>query len=555
MKQEIISAFDSLPNFGVVLTADNKELSIARDLQKRIAVINLLPEEKKHVAILHVASASRFEIITIKGACEKAGYTVKSELQIEGNLLVDVYAGQHKRAENDGEDWVPEDDDFFRRFDEWAAAGVKAQASDIHIEIREEKTRIRLRINGQLYTHSWSDSMLAVKTVMAAYTFLADPLTRSSELFDKTDERNCMIARIIDDKPWRFRFESYPVLGGLDCTMRIISVEADEKIPTLRELGFAPSQVKDLITMIQSKGLIVLCGTPGAGKSTTAMSLIDAYPDKETKKIISIEDPVERRNADISQISVQRRGGRKSNSVNDDTAAFSEAARTLLRGDLDMSFIGEIRGVDVGSITTFLTQAGSKVIATLHAGSALDAVPRMASDQIGMSRQALGGRNFIGGLVYQVLLPLLCDNCKRLAAGVLDQKYLDLIQEEFEVETSDIRVIGPGCPDCNGRGIKGRIVAAETVRLDDFMRKCIRHGLDAETEDYWMKRREVGFEEENMAGKTAFEHGLYSVLKGLVDPRHLEQEFEPFYTYRLRKSELYSSDAVSPKSFPRAVEK
>lgn len=551
MADGVIANLDNLPDFGAVLTADKKELALSRDLQKRVAVICLLPEDQKQVAVLWAENASSFEKASTKHQCEAAGYRVKMHLNVEAGVLVDVYAGEHKKHDATNGDWEPENEDYFQCFDSWATAGVRQQASDIHVEVREDRAKIRLRIDGIMYQHTTIDATLAMKTVMAAYAFLADPLTRSSETFDKADERNCMIARTIDDKAYRFRFESYPVLGGLDCTMRIISVEASDEIPTLQELGFAPSQVQELLEMMQRKGCVLICGIPGSGKSTTAMSQIETAPDKESKKIISIEDPVERRNPCMSQISVRRRGGTKNNAADADTAAFAEAARTLLRGDLDMCFIGEIRDSDVGAITTSLTQAGAKVLATLHTGCALDAIPRLASEQIGMSRQFLGGRNSIAGIIYQALLPLLCDHCKLPASKVLDRDYLDLIQTEFEVDVANMHVAGPGCPHCGGRGKKGRTVAAETVRLDDYMRKNIRHGFDAEAVEYWLKQREAGFDKENMRGKTAFEHGLFNVLNGRVDPRDLEKEFEPFKTYRLQKTELYINNSGPSTTFPR----
>jgi type II secretory ATPase GspE/PulE/Tfp pilus assembly ATPase PilB-like protein len=119
----------------------------------------------------------------------------------------------------------------------------------------------------------------------------------------------------------------------------------------------------------------------------------------------------------------------------------------------------------------------------------------------------------------------------------LSPDYLRLIREGFEVETDQIHVAGPGCDACNQQGIKGRIAAAEVITLDSYMRSCVREGRDAELDEYWRSMRRASFGDPDMVGKTAFEHGLYNVLQGRIDPRHLEREFEPIYTYRFQLAE------------------
>lgn len=539
LAKQQIEEFKDLPLFNEVLTAEGKEFALEKSQQSRLGAIRLSGiGDKKEVAILHTVNASSFEHVMLKKQCLQAGYLIHAVCEVGSAVLVDVYTAQEKKTETQNADWAPDDEALFQRFDEWGLAAVKGCSSDIHIEVREERTKVRLRVHGALYTHFVVDSSIALATLSAAYTFMADPETRSDEVFDITDVRNCVINRVLDNVSWGFRFQSFPALGGLDCVMRVTQTAARGKIETFDELGYLPSQIEDLHYMIQRRGLGLIVGEPGMGKTTTAYSAIDSIKDKDQKKLVSLEDPVEIRFPDMTQISVRRKSNKRRKMDNLDSSDFAESAKTLLRADLNVGFIGEIRDQEVASTVIAMTQAGTKTLATLHAGSAFDAIPRLASEQIGIPRDVLGGRNFISGIVYQVLLPELCNACRRPAGEVLSAEYLEFIAKEYEVSTAKVNVKGSGCPKCNKKGVNGRLVAAEVLILDDFMRRCIRNRQDAECEDYGMKRREASFEDPNMKGKTAFEHGLYLVLQGRVDPRDLERRFEPFSTYCYNKTAM-----------------
>ena len=173
-------------------------------------------------------------------------------------------------------------------------------------------------------------------------------------------------------------------------------------IPTFEELRL-PSQIASFAHV--PRGIILLAGTTGSGKSTTLASIIGEINRTQCRRIITIEDPVEYLFKDDKSIITQREVGL-------DTLAFDEALKHLMRQDPDVILIGEMR--DMTSIRTALlaSETGHLVLSTLHAGTADMAVPRMLDvfpaeeqDQIRMS---------LAGNLYGVV-------CQRLIKDVEDQ--------------------------------------------------------------------------------------------------------------------------------------
>ena len=205
----------------------------------------------------------------------------------------------------------------------------------------------------------------------------------------------------------RFRVNVFRQLGEVAVAMRFIP----DKIKSFAELG-VPQIAAELVT--KPRGLVLVTGPTGSGKSTTLASMIDVVNQTRPAHIVTVEDPVEFEHTSKRALIHQRE-------IGSDTASFSEALRRVLRQDPDIILIGELR--DPESISTALTAAetGHLVLSTLHTQSAAKSINRIVdafpSDQQNQVRTQLG--DTLRGIITQTLLPRAQHEGRVIATEVL----------------------------------------------------------------------------------------------------------------------------------------
>ncbi len=205
----------------------------------------------------------------------------------------------------------------------------------------------------------------------------------------------------------RFRVNVFRQLGSVAAAFRLIASRAF----TLEELG-APAVARDLA--LRPRGLVLVTGPTGSGKSTTLTAMIDIINREKSDHIVTVEDPIE-------FVHTSRRSLIHQREVGSDTNSFAEALRRVLRQDPDVILIGELR--DPESISTALTAAetGHLVLSTLHTQGAsksinriVDAFPAHQQDQV---RSQLG--DTLQGVISQTLLPKANSAGRVIATEVL----------------------------------------------------------------------------------------------------------------------------------------
>lgn len=205
----------------------------------------------------------------------------------------------------------------------------------------------------------------------------------------------------------RFRVNVFRQLGEVAVAMRFIP----DRIRSFDELG-VPQIAAELVT--KPRGLVLVTGPTGSGKSTTLASMIDVVNQTRPAHIVTVEDPVEFQHTSKRALVHQRE-------VGSDTASFSEALRRVLRQDPDIILIGELR--DPESISTALTAAetGHLVLSTLHTQSAAKSINRIVDafppDQQNQVRTQLG--DSLRGIITQTLLPRAQNEGRVIATEVL----------------------------------------------------------------------------------------------------------------------------------------
>jgi len=407
-------------------------------------------------------------------------------------------------------------------------------ASDVHFEVRQDTTTVRVRRDGVMRKVMVIPSHVAIDGLSASYTVLAEERSRSEVAFNIQSAQAAMIPLEFGRHKINLRYQSHPVVGGLDATLRIlkVSVDASSTLLNLHTLGYTTQQVELLeLATGSANGGVFIAGVTGSGKTTTLNAMLRAIAKEGIRKVVSIEDPVEYVVPGVSHFSIQRQ-------ANSDVAKnpFLGAMLAFLRMDPDVGMIGEIRDAVSAQIAQAAIQTGHKIFSTVHATSALGVVARLNSQSIALPRDMMCGPEFISALVYQVLVPKNCPECRRPAAEVMTPEELAPYAQLFGLNLGHIYCASDeGCNLCRvsgldysgsiRAGVKGVKVGAEVIVPDETLLQLLGASKDIEARNHWRNQRTSRFDEPDTLGKEAWGHVLYDVSQGLVDPFYFQNIF------------------------------
>ncbi|WP_218151225.1 GspE/PulE family protein [Roseateles sp. YR242] len=410
-----------------------------------------------------------------------------------------------------------------------------AGASDLHLEVRGEIGRARVRLDGLMRSLGSFPARIVMDGISAAYTVLAEENSRSEVAFNGSVPQGAMIPLDLPDQRLTLRYQSHPAVGGMDVVMRILRSNHAARTAqlTLERLGYTPWQVERLHDALSSAwGGIFVAGITGSGKTTTLNTMLAYLARDGTRKLITIEDPVEYELSGASHLSVQR--GALEADVGSNP--FHGAMLSFLRMDPDVGLFGEIRDSLSANMAQVAIQTGHKILSTVHATSALGVVNRLNSHIVGLHREDLCSPEFISALVYQVLVPLNCEHCKVPARSIMTSEALSLYENSFGIPTENIFCASDaGCPHCRKpmidysqsvrNGTMGLKVGAEVIVPDLRLLELLLQRRDLEAKRYWRSRRTAPFTDPDMDGKEAWGHVLYDLSQGRVDPFYFERAF------------------------------
>ncbi|MGB9638124.1 MAG: type IV pilus twitching motility protein PilT [bacterium] len=241
-------------------------------------------------------------------------------------------------------------------FNELLKLMVTNKASDLYIKPFNKPI---LRIEGNLYSVEFED----IKPDFTENIFELIASVSQKKQFEANPELNLIYSIPNFDVKDRFRINFYKNKGYISLVIRRISGD----IPDLKELNL-PSILKKF--MLKKKGLIIVCGPTGTGKSTTLASLLN-YVNKNFKKhIVTIEDPIEYILEDINSIISQRE-------VGIDTVSFAEALKNVVRQTPDIVMVGETRDRETANSILQLAETGHLILTTLHSPNTVNSIIRI----------------------------------------------------------------------------------------------------------------------------------------------------------------------------------
>src|SRR5438477_1513719 len=263
---------------------------------------------------------------------------------------------------------------------------VEKEGSDLHLKV---PSRPLARINGALETIDKYEPMRPEDTERVLRDMLSEHHDKMAE-FDQENEID--FAYSIEGFA-RFRVNAFRQRGSISIAMRVIPYS----IRTVDELGL-PAVISELAN--EERGLILLTGTTGSGKSTTLAAIIDHINSTKSRHIVTIEDPIEFLHTDRNSIVNQREVGM-------DTASFSRAMRRVLRQDPDVILIGEMRDEETVRTALSAAETGHLVLSTVHTLDAAESVNRIIDffplHEQSQARAMLAGT--LKGVVSQRLVP------------------------------------------------------------------------------------------------------------------------------------------------------
>ncbi len=277
--------------------------------------------------------------------------------------------------------------------------GIEYRASDIHLTVSRPPL---YRVDGELISDPGDPVLSPTDTEKLAQELIPGEAARHEfEINGQVDFSNSFSGI------GRFRANIYRQRGSCTAAVRLIPVE----IPTISQLNLPPI-VSNLA--LRDRGLILVTGVTGSGKSTTLAAMIDHINENRKRHILTLEDPIEYLHKHKNSIINQRE-------IGTDTASFNQALKATLRQDPDVILIGEMR--DLETIATVLTAAetGHLVMATLHSGSAASSIERIVdvfpTDQQRQIRIQLA--SCLQGIITQQLLMRHDISGRTVAAEIL----------------------------------------------------------------------------------------------------------------------------------------
>lgn len=391
---------------------------------------------------------------------------IKNILQEES---IKIMAGPRKRGVGSDEEEIAKSPSVIKIVNTMLDYAISKNASDIHIEPRENEVIVRYRIDGIM-----KEVMTLPKDMLAG---LVARIKILSNL--KIDEHQLpQDGRFkITDKRYEisFRVSILPIAEGEKIVMRLLREKSG--MLTVEQLGLLPRQLETLRRNIKRPyGMILATGPTGSGKTSTLYAILNVLNTPDVN-IITIEDPIEYRLEGINQSQIKTKIG----------YTFATGLRSILRQNPDIIMVGEIRDQETADIAVNAAMTGHLVLSTLHTNDAPGTLPRLLD--MGVLPYLIGST--VNLIVAQRLVRKICRKC--IESYVLDKKMIKNIEQELKIDFNNVIKIlrqekiiaeketddnlrfyrGKGCKECANSGYKGRMGIFEILEVSKEIAKLI----------------------------------------------------------------------------------
>jgi general secretion pathway protein E len=343
---------------------------------------------------------------------------------------------------------------------------VELRASDIHIEPMRNGLTVRMRVDGLLRTvpapaHALPQALISRIKILAGLNIAERRLPQDGAARLEAAGLNLDV-----------RVAIMPTQHGESAVVRLLP--RDRGLLDIAKLGLRAHDERKLRQLLDlPHGMIVITGPTGSGKTTTLATMLSAL-NTPSRKILTIEDPVEYEIAGVNQSQVKPAIG----------LTFASALRAFVRQDPDVIMVGEIRDTETANIAIHAALTGHLVLTTLHTETAIAAAPRL----IDLGVEAFLLKSTLRGVIGQRLVRILCDRCKsrkEISAADFDS---DPRYEACGLSVGEAVFEPRGCERCAGVGYRGRVGVFEALEVEGEVRSCIGRQVDAAALDQAARR-------------------------------------------------------------------
>jgi type IV pilus assembly protein PilB len=320
------------------------------------------------------------------------------------------------------------------------------RSSDIHIEVYDDKCRIRFRVDGQLIERH--------KVNKSEYPTLINKIKIAAkcDIAEKRLPQDGRIRYTMNNQKLDIRVSILPTLHGEKVVLRLLGNDASHI--DINKLGFTKEEIERYQLAVQKPhGIILISGPTGSGKTTTLYATLKLL-NRPKSNILTIEDPIEYTLDGVNQVQLK----------DDIGLTYAEALRTFLRQDPDVIMLGEIRDAETAQMAIRAALTGHLVLSTIHTNSAWGTISRLID--MGVAPYLLA--NTVNLSVAQRLVRVLCPHCK-------GQEAFDLSELPKGCKSkATVQFKAKGCSHCYFTGYKGRKAVYEVINITRELAEYIK---------------------------------------------------------------------------------
>ncbi|WP_017365124.1 type II secretion system ATPase GspE [Methylococcus capsulatus] len=361
---------------------------------------------------------------------------------------------------------------------------VESRASDIHVEPFEQTLKVRFRIDGVLRDVE-APPVRSTAAVISRIKIMA-----KLNIAERRLPQDGRIKLQVQGKELDLRVSTVPTMYGESVVIRLLHKESITF--DFGTLGFDGSVLRRFLEILElPHGIILITGPTGSGKSTTLYTALHKI-NTPSRKIITVEDPVEYQLEGVNQIQVKPQIGLN----------FASALRSIMRQDPDVIMIGEMRDLETARIAVQSALTGHLVLSTLHTNDAAGGVTRLLD--MGLEDYLI--TSTVNGILGQRLVRRLCQSCRE-PHPALEEVAEEMGLRRFQRDGEVVLYRPVGCEQCGGTGFRGRLAILEFLVMSDEVRRLVMSHAQAR------QIEEVALRE---GMHTMYDDGVRKALMGLT---------------------------------------